>query len=734
MPKLHLSVTAFFCFAVVSPLVGFQADPDHAADHDPGRANHDPNLAKPDEKNDIRLQDNADRDQSRLDEIKIAQGLVNEALYHELYGRNDERNQLLDKAAEIDSGNAQVNWQRGLLYHQNRWMSIDEFAAANKGNAKLAQYQSLREKTTDNEQDNLNMAVWCEQNELPNQRRAHLLRVLQLNPNNQLAREQMGFVQVNGRWLNEDEIENLLMRFTLDMRRLDAWKEQLLPIQRDLFGKSDFKREEALQQLLKIDDPSAVLPIELMFCGVSDGIDRQLIDHFDQMNCADATEAVSRIAVYHPTAELRTLAAKVLKKRDAFQYVPNLLATMQTPIIGRYEVLPDSRGQIIYRHVFVQQLQDQNIVAESNRVYRRVRLPGGRRAKSRKSALLDVAININNNTIVQNAQDLQISQLNERVCQVLRIATTEKIGDDPRVWWQWWNEQNEVYYASTKPTSINRRTQLIRIFDKPEIGYTGSGDTGSSGSNTSDSPTSSSSGGSTQAGTARTAATAPPSTPPASTGPSLQPTSEPPRSSEPPRNSEPPRSSGGESNPESSPPEFPTSPLSGVSPQESVVTTTLPITGGTNMECLVAGTLVETQFGPKPIEKIRIGDMVLAKSISTGELAYEVVLDTTIRPVGKVFAIELQNETITCSGGHPFWVSGSGWVKARELKSGMPLHTVNGVVNVSAVYENGTEETFNLVVAQHHNYVVGKSRILSHDNTLRASTQVMVPGFISQFE
>src|SRR5690606_18270972 len=39
------------------------------------------------------------------------------------------------------------------------------------------------------------------------------------------------------------------------------------------------------------------------------------------------------------------------------------------------------------------------------------------------------------------------------------------------------------------------------------------------------------------------------------------------------------------------------------------------------MECFAAGTLVWKQSGPTPIEQIRVGDMVLAKHPTTGELA-----------------------------------------------------------------------------------------------------------------
>ena len=40
--------------------------------------------------------------------------------------------------------------------------------------------------------------------------------------------------------------------------------------------------------------------------------------------------------------------------------------------------------------------------------------------------------------------------------------------------------------------------------------------------------------------------------------------------------------------------------------------------------------------------------------------------------------------------------------------------------------------TFNLVVSDNHNYFVGESRVLSHDNTSRKATTVVAPGVTAE--
>ncbi len=150
------------------------------------------------------------------------------------------------------------------------------------------------------------------------------------------------------------------------------------------------------------------------------------------------------------------------------------------------------------------------------------------------------------------------------------------------------------------------------------------------------------------------------------------------------------------------------------------------------MDCLAAGTMIWTLNGLAPVEEIQAGDMVLSKHVNTGELSYKPVLRTTIRPKSNLVKLTAGSETIATSGGHPFWVSGQGWTKARELKPGAVLHTVNGSLQISAVAKGGEAETYNLVVADFNTYFIGAGLVLSHDNTIRETTNAIVPGLIEQ--
>jgi hypothetical protein len=154
----------------------------------------------------------------------------------------------------------------------------------------------------------------------------------------------------------------------------------------------------------------------------------------------------------------------------------------------------------------------------------------------------------------------------------------------------------------------------------------------------------------------------------------------------------------------------------------------LPAPAPSMKDCLVAGTPVWTDRGLVPIQEVRVGDCVLSQAPDTGRIAYQPVLRTTVRPEGQVIRIVYEDGFLQCSGGHPLWIDGEGWVKARSIQEGSFFHTIRGAVPVLSVSPAGTEETYNLIVADSHSYFVTEALILSHDNTIRELTDAVVPG------
>lgn len=146
--------------------------------------------------------------------------------------------------------------------------------------------------------------------------------------------------------------------------------------------------------------------------------------------------------------------------------------------------------------------------------------------------------------------------------------------------------------------------------------------------------------------------------------------------------------------------------------------------------CFAKGTPVWTKTGQVPIETIEPGDLVLSQDVNSGDLSYKPVLAKTVRPPSRLLAISLEVDEMTATPGHPFWVAGAGWRMAKELGNDARLHGINGSSRVQSVASSIVGEAHNLIVADYNTYFVGKSGILSHDVMPRQPTQTIVPGVI----
>ena len=159
-------------------------------------------------------------------------------------------------------------------------------------------------------------------------------------------------------------------------------------------------------------------------------------------------------------------------------------------------------------------------------------------------------------------------------------------------------------------------------------------------------------------------------------------------------------------------------------PMQEVVIPAGPI----HFSCLTAGTPIWTDAGPVAVEKIKVGDRVLAQHPETGELAYKPVLHTTVRLNAELVKLDLLDDTVTCSVGHGFWIAGKGWIKARDIRPNMHFHGAAGTTPLRRSEPAGVGPVYNLIVADFHSYFVGKALLYSHDITARKPSDLLVPG------
>ena len=134
--------------------------------------------------------------------------------------------------------------------------------------------------------------------------------------------------------------------------------------------------------------------------------------------------------------------------------------------------------------------------------------------------------------------------------------------------------------------------------------------------------------------------------------------------------------------------------------------------------CFVAGTLILTEIGLKPIEEIVPGDKVQSKSDQDGTLSYKTVLNTVITHPNTLVYLTYQIEggaeqELITTPDHPFWVIDKGWVEASDLSLSDQFLIVTEDKTVELVGlrlerapPESTFTTYNFEVNDYHTYFV----------------------------
>lgn len=135
------------------------------------------------------------------------------------------------------------------------------------------EYDKIRSRYPDTVEGQWELAEWCREKRLSGPREAHLKRILELNPDHEQARRALGYSQVGGQWMTQEQamIKQGFRRYkgswklTQEIELLErdrkselAEKEWAKKVStwRDWLGTD--KGQVARESLLAIDDPQAI--------------------------------------------------------------------------------------------------------------------------------------------------------------------------------------------------------------------------------------------------------------------------------------------------------------------------------------------------------------------------------------------------------------------------------------------------------------------------------------------
>ena len=149
--------------------------------------------------------------------------------------------------------------------------------------------------------------------------------------------------------------------------------------------------------------------------------------------------------------------------------------------------------------------------------------------------------------------------------------------------------------------------------------------------------------------------------------------------------------------------------------------------------CFVAGTLVHTKEGLKPIEEIRVGDWVLSypddqtppdKFREESEYFYKRVTQAFVtddKPLCRLIVVNLASgdkEEFFVTPEHPIYSSGRGWVQVSQMRGAGDVLENFQFRNLAVFrcYQNVARgRVYNFEVEDFHTYYVGKEGVWVHN-------------------
>jgi hypothetical protein len=284
--------------------------------------------------------DLASYEAARKDVGRDADAHLRLALWCEAHGLRAESLKHLAQAVLRDPTNATARGLMGLVAYGGQWKRPEAIAEKVKADealtARLAEYNARRARTPEKADAQWALGLWCEQNGLDAEARAHFTAVTRLDPSRESAWKRLGCKKVGGRWVTEAQLAAEKAEAEAQKKADKSWKP-LLTKWRGWLGDKD-RRDEAEKALVGVTDPHAVSAVWTVFVAGSAAHHDRAVQILGQIDAPASSRALAFLAVFDGSAEVRRIATETLRQRDPREFAGLFVNLLRKPI--KYEVRP----------------------------------------------------------------------------------------------------------------------------------------------------------------------------------------------------------------------------------------------------------------------------------------------------------------------------------------------------------------------------------------------------------
>lgn len=393
----------------------------------------------------------------------LAERMTREALAAGAAGETELREDLLDQALRIAPDHAPARWAKGQIEQNGEWKSIGTVQEEARSHGRRDEYEARKSQVPADVASQLDLAKWCERNNLADEARYHWLNVLAADAQNKDALRALDSAWFDGQLLPRDEVASRKIERRERRRAEGAWRARIAGWERAL-GSGGDQADRALVDIEATVDESAIPEFEKLAIrnrtrGPGEAsrnlqLCTAFVSALERLPSYEASVSLARLAVLAEDESLQQRAMETLKARPTYEVLPVLFTGLTPMIQSRFDITRSEDGLLQYTHEMVAEAADADYVAETsttvnapvfvmegageqdivramNRAEQRSRTAAGQMAREAQR-LEELAATSN--------ADRQ--QLNSRIVAVLRTLTGKDYSDNPREWWDYWQEEN----------------------------------------------------------------------------------------------------------------------------------------------------------------------------------------------------------------------------------------------------------------------------------------------------
>ncbi|OJE17824.1 hypothetical protein A9490_13685 [Bacillus thuringiensis] len=154
------------------------------------------------------------------------------------------------------------------------------------------------------------------------------------------------------------------------------------------------------------------------------------------------------------------------------------------------------------------------------------------------------------------------------------------------------------------------------------------------------------------------------------------------------------------------------------------------------LNSFVAGTLILTDKGKIPIDRINIGQKVNTKNPLSNQEFLEKVTSINQSHSTNLYSLIVDNVEIKCTENHLFWVKDKGWTKAKQTLIGDKLISRDGSPLEINKVEKCNEENivYDFTINGYSTYFVSELEIHTHSGSSKSAQPHLVVNLLTDFK